>query len=228
MLSAWWWKDKGENTNRKNRGGVEMRYIAFIVIIVGLGIFAGMEKGRAGRLEKRIEALEKENENLLGLLEEYRKKTPEKPEVEKEEIMEEELREFLGEFQVEKEEEEITITVPGKRLFPPGSVEISSEGKKILKKLGMIIKAMDVDIVVEGHTDNSPITGSLKKKFPTNWELSAQRAVNVVKFLISEAGVPPQRLCVAAYAEYRPIASNRTAEGRAKNRRIVIRLIPRK
>lgn len=205
-----------------------MRYLPFIIVFVILGAFLGIEKGRVKRLEERIGVLEKENENLLSMLEEYKKKKDEAPRIEKDELMEDEIKEFLGEFQIEKEKERITITLPGKRLFPPGSVEISGDGKKILKKLGMIIRDMDVDIVVEGHTDNSPITGSLKKRFPTNWELSAQRAVNVVKFLISEAGVPPERLSVSAYAEYRPIASNKTKEGRAKNRRIVIRLIPRK
>jgi chemotaxis protein MotB len=78
---------------------------------------------------------------------------------------------------------------------------------------------------VAGHTDIAPITTETKKTFPTNWELSAARAIAVVKLLVQE-GVDPNMLSAAGYSLYDPVASNATADGQAKNRRIEITLVP--
>jgi chemotaxis protein MotB len=75
---------------------------------------------------------------------------------------------------------------------------------------------------VEGHTDNVPINTS---EFRSNWELSVRRATEVVRYLIEQHGFPPERISASGYAEYRPIASNDTAEDRAMNRRIEIIII---
>lgn len=80
---------------------------------------------------------------------------------------------------------------------------------------------------IEGHTDNVPIGPRLKARYPTNWELGAARAVNVARFLQGEAGIDPLRLSAVSYGQYRPVASNKTAAGRARNRRIEIILIDR-
>jgi len=84
----------------------------------------------------------------------------------------------------------------------------------------------DKQIQVSGHTDRLPISEKLAPQFPSNWELSTARAINVVRFLSEKANVPPQRLVASGYGEYHPIANNKTAAGRAKNRRIEILLTP--
>jgi len=102
-------------------------------------------------------------------------------------------------------------------LFKPGSAEILEEGRDTLNVLGESLKALDNQVIVEGHTDTVPINTPL---FPTNWELSTKRATNVVLYLVSEIGIDPSRLTASGCGEYRPIADNNTAEGRNKNRRI--------
>jgi len=114
-----------------------------------------------------------------------------------------------------------------KDIFSPGSLKISKMGKKILLKLGRSIKPnKNQYIIVEGHTDNRPVAASAKQKFPTNWEISAERATVVVRFLQEEAGLESERLSAVGYSFYRPIASNDTEEGRRKNRRVEIILGP--
>jgi chemotaxis protein MotB len=89
----------------------------------------------------------------------------------------------------------------------------------------ILATASDKVIRVEGHTDNAPIGGNLAKKYPTNWELSAARALNVVRYL-EKQGIDPHILSAVAFGEHRPAAPNDTPEGRTKNRRIAIVLQP--
>jgi len=84
----------------------------------------------------------------------------------------------------------------------------------------------DKQIQVSGHTDSHPISEKLATQFPTNWELSTARAVNVVRFLQEKANVPAKNLVATGYGEYHPIASNKSSSGRARNRRIEILLTP--
>ncbi|UZQ85198.1 flagellar motor protein MotB [Thermoclostridium stercorarium] len=121
-----------------------------------------------------------------------------------------------------EEKEYILIRLNEKVLFKPGSAEILEDGKNTLKTLGESLKALDGEIIVEGHTDTVPINTPL---FPTNWELSTRRATNVVIYLVNEIGIAPSRLTAAGCGEYRPIADNNTAEGRSKNRRIEIKVM---
>ena len=88
------------------------------------------------------------------------------------------------------------------------------------------IQVEDKVIRVEGHTDNLKIHGALAQKYPTNWELSAARAVNVARYL-QKQGIDPDILSATAFGEHKPVASNDTKEGRAKNRRIEIVLLPK-
>ena len=84
----------------------------------------------------------------------------------------------------------------------------------------------DKMIRIEGHTDNIPIGGNLAKRYPTNWELSAARALNVTHYLEKE-GIDPAILSAATFGECQPVADNNTPEGRAKNRPIAIILLPK-
>ncbi len=132
-----------------------------------------------------------------------------------------------GEIAITQLRDKLSVNMVDKVLFDSGSAEVKKEGKLILKRVGDILKKVsDKQIKVEGHTDNVPISQKLMVKFPSNWELSSARATNVAKYLQDSAGIDPHLLTVAGYSEYRPIESNDTPEGRAKNRRIEIVLIP--
>ncbi len=103
--------------------------------------------------------------------------------------------------------------------FDSGSDQIKPEGLVLLDTIATSFVGLDNHIRVEGHTDNVPIKSS---KFPSNWELSTARATTVVAHLITNFGLPPGKLSAAGYAEFRPIRSNDSAEGRARNRRVDI------
>jgi chemotaxis protein MotB len=97
----------------------------------------------------------------------------------------------------------------------------------VLARVGGVLATMDdKQIQVSGHTDSHPISEKLAPQFPTNWELSTARAVNVVRFLQEKANVPAKNLVATGYGEYHPIASNKSSTGRARNRRIEILLTP--
>jgi chemotaxis protein MotB len=132
-----------------------------------------------------------------------------------------------GEIKVTQIRDKLTVNLVEKILFDSGRAEVKPQGQEVLRKVGNILKhVQDKDIRIEGYTDNVPIGGSLRKKFPTNWELSTQRATNVLRFLQDEGGVDGGKLVAAGYGEYRPIADNDSLEGRAQNRRIEIVLVP--
>lgn len=103
-------------------------------------------------------------------------------------------------------------------LYSSGSADISSGALPTLDKLSEILKPFPNVIRIEGHTDNMPIN---TRVFPSNWELSAARAASVVH-LFTQRGVDPTRMSVEGLGEYRPIADNKTAQGRDQNRRVVL------
>jgi chemotaxis protein MotB len=107
-------------------------------------------------------------------------------------------------------------------LFDSGLAELKPAAAPVLSKVGEILRQERVhQVMVEGHTDTVPIAGSV---FPTNWELSTARASRVVRFLIGQ-GVASRRLSAAGYAYLHPIATNVTAAGRSRNRRVEIVLL---
>ena len=139
--------------------------------------------------------------------------------------LEKEIQE--GQVQITEMKNRLTMTMVDKIIFPSGSAEISKEGQKVLDKVVSILKDIkDKRIQVEGHTDNVPIVSALKKRFPTNWELSTARATEVVRYLQEAGGLDPKLLSATGYAEYQPVAPNDTEEGKHKNRRIEIVLLP--
>lgn len=116
----------------------------------------------------------------------------------------------------------LVIRFPDNVLFDSGSASVKNEALPTLKAIGGILLESSYNmshIRVEGHTDNVPIKTS---QFPSNWELSTDRATNVVKLLINDAKINPNRLSASGYGEYKPIASNSDASGRSKNRRVDI------
>lgn len=132
-----------------------------------------------------------------------------------------------GEIVITQLKGKLTLTLVEKILFDSGSADIKKDGKEVLDRVGAILKEVkDKQIRVEGHTDNVPISARLQSKFPTNWELSTARATNVVRYLTESGGIAPERLVAVGLSEWHPAAPNDTPEGRAKNRRIEIVLVP--
>lgn len=139
--------------------------------------------------------------------------------------LEEEIK--RGELTITNLKGKLSVNLPNKILFDSGKTVVRAEGKKVLRSLGDIMsKFPDKALLVEGHTDNVQISSRLKEKYPTNWELSTARANSVVHVLQDGVGLPGERLIAAGYSEYRPVADNESAEGRAFNRRIQIQLVP--
>lgn len=131
-----------------------------------------------------------------------------------------------GEIQITQLKDRLTVNMVDKILFDSGSAVIKKNGEKVLDRVAEILKNVaKQQIKVEGHTDNVPISARLAEKFPTNWELSTARATTVVRYLQGR-GVNPSVLSAEGYAEFRPVASNETDEGKSSNRRIEIVLIP--
>jgi len=104
-------------------------------------------------------------------------------------------------------------------LFSSGSAELTEAGFELLARVGAVVRTLNRRIRVEGHTDDRPIATA---RYPSNWELSTDRAVRVVKFFIAESHIPDAHLAAAGYGASRPRASNDTAAGRATNRRVEI------
>jgi len=120
----------------------------------------------------------------------------------------------------------IKILLPSPVLFPSGSAELTPEAIDILKEIASSLKTIKNKVIVEGHTDNIPI--SRGGKYSSNFELSAARAFSVVKYFIDKEKLSPERFSLYGYGEYKPIVPNDTEENRAKNRRIEISIVREK
>lgn len=132
-----------------------------------------------------------------------------------------------GEVTISDLQGKLTVNMVERILFDSGKADIKPAGLEVLKRVGDILNSVpDKGIQVEGHTDNVPISSRLAQTFPSNWELSAARAINVVHFLQEKVGIPAEKLSASGFGEFRPVADNATSDGRAQNRRIQIVLIP--
>jgi chemotaxis protein MotB len=185
------------------------------------------------KLTDDTEALKKEKESLQAKVSELSPKAQKAEQLEKATQTYQDLAKKLekeiqqGQIQIKEMKDRLTMTMVDKIIFPSGSAEISKEGKEVLDKVIAILKEVkDKRIQVEGHTDNVPIVSVLKKRFPTNWELSTARATEVVRYLQETGGIDPNLLSATGYSEYQPVAPNDTDEGKHKNRRIEIVLLP--
>ncbi len=128
-----------------------------------------------------------------------------------------------GQLTVSIEKGRIVINLPDNVLFATGHSNVNPQGKEALKQIAAVLKEFsDRSFQVEGHTDNVPIKSS---RYPSNWELSTARALNVVHLMIAE-GVDAKNISAAGFGEFQPRADNETPEGRALNRRIEIIMLP--
>lgn len=184
-------------------------------------------------LKAEKEAIQKEKDALQAKVDELSQKAEQAAQLEKATQTYQDLTKKLereiqdGQVQITEMKNRLTMTMLDKILFPSGSSEISADGKKVLDKVVSILKDIkDKRIQIEGHTDNVKIVSSLKKRFPTNWELSTARATEVVRYLQEGGGIEPTLLSATGYSEYQPVALNSSDEGKHKNRRIEIVLLP--
>lgn len=121
----------------------------------------------------------------------------------------------------------LTVNILDRILFDSGEAILKSEGEKVLQQIaGILSQYPNRQIHVIGHTDNVPIRSSARTRFASNWELSTARATAAVRFMCEKAGVDPRRVGAVGYGEFHPIADNSTSDGRAKNRRIALVVLP--
>jgi len=129
------------------------------------------------------------------------------------------------ELSVELKNGKVYVSLAEKLLFKSGSAQVDPKGKEALGKLAAVLeKNPDIDIMIEGHTDNVPL---IPGKFDDNWDLSVSRATSIVRILTEDNNVEPKRVTAAGRSEFVPLVSNDTPEGKARNRRTEIILSPK-
>ncbi|MEO8934891.1 MAG: OmpA family protein [Xanthomarina sp.] len=120
----------------------------------------------------------------------------------------------------------VYVSMENKLLFESGSWSVGVEGKKAVKQLGSVLADNpDINVLIEGHTDNVPYSGNGIMK--GNWDLSTKRATAIVEILRENLSIHPENLTAAGRGEFAPIATNETSDGKAKNRRIEVILTPK-
>ncbi|MFB6355237.1 MAG: OmpA family protein [bacterium] len=178
------------------------------------------------KLVKARERLKKQNRGLRSRLKPYLKRK-QRIKSKNNKIMTK-LKNAVDQASVRRQGENVVVSIKGSVLFGPGDVHLKEEAESTLDKIADHLKTFkNREIQVEGHTDDLPIKNTISDKYPTNWELSARRSVNVVRYLASAHDLSPKRLVAEAYSQYRPIVPNNSTENRAKNRRVEITLEPR-
>jgi chemotaxis protein MotB len=123
---------------------------------------------------------------------------------------------------IQVEDEFVSLTIRDAVVFDSGSADVKAEGRTILLEISRIFETLNNDILIEGHTDNIPIN---TPEYPSNWELSLDRALNVMYFFVDVSGLEEDRFGVVGFGENQPIADNDTPEGREQNRRVNILIL---
>jgi chemotaxis protein MotB len=130
-----------------------------------------------------------------------------------------------GQIEVTQLRDGLRVNVSQDILFDSGSAALDKNGTEVLGRVATQLRKSSHQILVIGHTDNKPVGVALARKYPSNWELAGARAASVVR-LFDQGGLPAKRMLAVSVADSQPVASNKTETGRAKNRRIEIRLRP--
>jgi chemotaxis protein MotB len=180
------------------------------------------EKNRLEKLEKDLQARSRRIDELEGVIAAKDAKMQElKNNISKA------LTAFEGKgLTVEQRNGKVYVSMENKLLFNSGSWAVGSQGKQAVQQLGSVLaQNPDINVLIEGHTDNDPYGGS--GALQDNWDLSTKRATAIVHILEANKQISQERLTAAGRGEHFPIASNETAEGKAKNRRIEVILTPK-
>lgn len=191
------------------------------------------------QLEAKEQALEAENNRLKALKQELESRSQRVEELESiiaskdatmralKDAISKALTDFEGKgLTVEQRDGKVYVSMENKLLFESGSWAVGSQGKTAVRQLGNVLaQNPEIAILIEGHTDNVPYSGS--GQLSGNWDLSTKRATAIVNILRENEAINPENLTAAGRGEFAPIASNETSEGRAKNRRIEVILTPK-
>lgn len=139
------------------------------------------------------------------------------------------LNAFEGKgLSVEHRNGKVYVSMENKLLFESGSWTVGTEGKKAVKALGSVLaENPEISVLIEGHTDNDKIVGTIGGGIENNWDLSTKRATAIVNILSENKNIDKKNLTAAGRSEYAPLVGNDTAQGKAKNRRIEIILTPK-
>jgi chemotaxis protein MotB len=187
--------------------------------LVSLGQNLSTLKTQAGDMVQSISDKEKQISDLMKAQEAARKRAA---------MFKDLVNKFKqmidsGKLQVEIRKGRMIVKMSDKILFDPGKDKLKKEGEAAMEEVTKILTGLPERVFqVAGHTDNVPIKS---QQFKSNWELSASRAVNVIKFMINK-GMDPKRISASGYGEFDPIGDNANDAGRAQNRRIEITLMP--
>ncbi|MDP2160753.1 MAG: OmpA family protein [Flavobacterium sp.] len=204
---------------------------------------ANMKKNREllVQLDAKEKALAAEQERLNKLQSDLQERSQRINELEsmiasKEENMKrlkETLSKALNSFEgkgltVYQKNGKVYVSMENKLLFQTGSWAVGSEGRRAVVEVGKVLaQNQDISVLIEGHTDNDKILGTLGGGIENNWDLSTKRATAIVNILAENKEINKENLTAAGRGEFAPIASNENAEGKAKNRRIEIILTPK-
>lgn len=192
--------------------------LAFIGAGCAVNLYSGRpsDKAKIGELSGEVDKLQKLREKERQELQEAM------------ELLERRLKNEIDDKEVKLEmaERGLVITFVAEVLFDSGKAVVRKEAYLMLDKVARVIrdKVYDREIGIEGHTDNEPIKYSGWK---SNWELSTARATSVLHYMEDNGKLNPKRLSAIGYGEYRPVASNETVEGKQKNRRVEVVIIPK-
>ena len=132
------------------------------------------------------------------------------------------IKESDGSIDVKRDNRGVVIAVADKMLYTSGSADLKDDAIDFLDQIVQAIIEFPNMVRIEGHTDNIPIH---TKAFSSNWELSASRAINVAKYFVTKHGIDPGRITATGYADFKPVTTNESPDGRAKNRRVDIVLL---
>ena len=126
---------------------------------------------------------------------------------------------LVGELTTVLTDDGLMIRIKDTALFPSGSADLRAESQRFATEIAKMLNPLSQQVVISGHTDNVPIN---TRDFPSNWELSSRRAINFMKYLLSQEKLKPERFSAIGYGEYRPMESNSVDGGQSKNRRVEV------
>jgi chemotaxis protein MotB len=181
--------------------------------------------------QERLNKLKKDLEASSTRLAELEKMMADKEAAMKKlkETLSKSLKAFEGKgLTVTEKDGKVYVSMENKLLFESGSWTVGSDGKKAVDLVGKVLgDNPEISVLIEGHTDNDKITGTIGGGVENNWDLSTKRATAIVNILSANAKIKKENLTAAGRGEFAPLMSNETAEGKAKNRRIEIILTPK-
>ena len=234
-------KSGSKNSDDSSGGGWEIVYSGFVLILlcffIMLSSFSTMEEAKVLQFVKSFASAVSimsggvKFESGPAVMSDAAEVVDNKAELAK---TFQDLEKLSDEFDLQEEinlaltREGLVMRLSEHTLFDLGAADISAEALPLLEKIGAIISKTVYQIRIEGHTDNLPIHTEL---FPSNWELSTARAVNVLRYFIKKHSIDPQRMAAEGFSKFQPLVANDSRENRAKNRRveiIFIRSKPRK